>query len=252
MQFDSPEAVEAAKSKTNEDVCWAVVGGKSFHVQTDPEGFEENKGSFWAVEAKLIADAAEAREAKAAARKKQAMFADYGGQVVSEHWEKDGLRSGRESPELVLENRLPPKLEVVEDDFTKKYRLLLLSEGVRDEAKAARIVDAIDGVFSKQWILCRHLALICQCFAKRGRRPRTERFGSYRADVIVLLFERLVDVQNFDLVLRLLDASEIAAITARIGWLNFFNPLKPEGSVELNLSLFEDRMICKMLNTLGQ
>ena len=48
-----------------------------------------------------------------------------------------------------------------------------------------------------------------------------------------------------------LTAYEAACVYCRIGWLKIFNPMKPEGSYELDVSLWEERMIVKTLCTLA-
>lgn len=40
---------------------------------------------------------------------------------------------------------------------------------------------------------------------------------------------------------------EIACLYCRLGWLNLYNPCKPEGSWELDMSHREERVICKTL-----
>ena len=137
------------------------------------------------------------------------------------------------------------------DEYQRKFRLLLLSSGVSTAAKAARMIDALDAALNKQWLLSRHLALVCELFAHLGSAKRTSIFGTYRVDIVVMLFERLVDTHNFDLVLRVLTPYEVACVIARIGWLNIFCPMKPEGCIELNLGVYEERQIAKMVNVLA-
>lgn len=47
--------------------------------------------------------------------------------------------------------------------------------------------------------------------------------------------------------LRVLRPYEVACVIARIGILNFFNPLKPEGSWSMDLSRWDQRQVAKML-----
>ena len=61
-----------------------------------------------------------------------------------------------------------------------------------------------------------------------------------------LLFSRVVDVHNIDLVLRFLAPFEVACVICRIGILNLFNPMKPEGSICLDLSRRDERIVAKM------
>ena len=42
-------------------------------------------------------------------------------------------------------------------------------------------------------------------------------FGSYRVEIVVLLFDRIIDLHNFECISMVLNAEEQAAIIARIG-----------------------------------
>eukprot|EP01036_Dinobryon_divergens_P030051 gene30051-39243_t len=45
-----------------------------------------------------------------------------------------------------------------------------------------------------------------------------------------MIFDRIIDIHNFEFINMLLNAEEQAAVYARIGILNIFNPCKPEGA----------------------
>ena len=137
------------------------------------------------------------------------------------------------------------------DMWATRYKCTLLHDAITKRAKSLRILEALDESFSKLWIYCRHLALILECFEHMGRIHRTAYFGSYRSDLVCQLYERLVDINNFELVLRVLEPFEVAAVLCRVGWLNFYNPMKPEGAIQLNLRRYEERMIAKFLCTLA-
>jgi hypothetical protein len=66
-------------------------------------------------------------------------------------------------------------------------------------------------------------------------------------ELIVALFSRLKDVHNFEVVLAHLNVDEHAMVLARIGILNIFNPLKPESGYCLDLGLWEERQVGKIL-----
>jgi hypothetical protein len=117
---------------------------------------------------------------------------------------------------------------------------------IHPKAKASKILAALIDVFQRVWLRCRHLALMLQNFTE-GTIVRMPDFGSYRVEVVVLLFCRVVDVQNFDLVWERLTPQEIACIYCRLGMLNFFNPLKLEGCYSLDVSRYEERVVAKML-----
>jgi hypothetical protein len=127
-----------------------------------------------------------------------------------------------------IEHRDGTKIDtnVKVDRWAIKFKATMLHPQVSKRAKAQRILEALDDSFSKLWLLCRHLALILECFEHSGKVHRSVYFGSYRSDLVCQLYERLVDVHNFDLVLRVLEPYEVSACICRIGWLNFFNPLR--------------------------
>lgn len=127
-----------------------------------------------------------------------------------------------------------------------KHRMLLDSSLVSDEAKSARIVELLEETFATSWIMARHLAMIIESFPC-GKSMRTDHFGSYHVHIIVSLFPRIIDVHNFEVVMKHLTAQECACVYARIGWLNIFNPCKPEGYWFLDFCRYEERLVAKML-----
>ena len=65
--------------------------------------------------------------------------------------------------------------------------------------------------------------------------------------MLVSLFARIFDLHNFEIILSVLEPQEVAALYARIGILNIFNPMKPETSYEVNLGRKEDRVFAKII-----
>ena len=118
------------------------------------------------------------------------------------------------------------------------------------KAIAYKKLTAIIDVFQRVWLRSRHIAILLKYFSK-GSIPRTADFGSYRVELVVLLFSRVVDVHNFDLVWEQLKNQEIACINCRLGVLNFFNPLKIEGCYSLDISRYEERVVAKILAILS-
>ena len=124
------------------------------------------------------------------------------------------------------------------------------NENASPQAKLKRLLDAIEEtVAAVHWMMARHVALILTCVEKLpfGLTEKTKYFGNYRVEIVVLLFGHIVDLHNFELVLRVLKPFEIACVIARIGWLNFINPMKPEGAYGLDLTKWDQRMIAKIL-----
>uniref|UniRef100_A0A7S3H981 Uncharacterized protein n=1 Tax=Spumella elongata TaxID=89044 RepID=A0A7S3H981_9STRA len=126
--------------------------------------------------------------------------------------------------------------------------LLTTKRGVSKHAKASRFVEAIEEAFQQLWILSRHLALLVQLFQKHfAETSKTPYFGSYCADIVVLLFSRVVDLHNFECVLEVLSARDCACVHCRIGHLNIFNPMKPDVTMELDMNRREERVVAKII-----
>ena len=90
------------------------------------------------------------------------------------------------------------------DEHMDKFKDLLRSNTIQSGAKAHRIVDLLEDLFARSWILCRHLVVILECFAGcYGYLKQTKNHGTYRVDAIVALFGRVVDLHNFEFVVRL-------------------------------------------------
>lgn len=112
------------------------------------------------------------------------------------------------------------------------------------EAKV--LLGKIVSTFIRLWISCRHLVRIIELF-ESGTIDRGDCFGTYRVEAVVELFPRLIDLCNFEIVLRALEAREVGIVYCRLGWLNIFNPMKPEGGMVLDLSVWEMRQVVKMI-----
>ena len=143
-------------------------------------------------------------------------------------------------------SRLVYLTEPKRDEFTAKLIQQLSSDSISDQAKASRLLDAIIDHLSKGFILCRHLAVVIAYF-EFGSVRKTTHFGSYNVELVVAIYNRIVDIHNIEVVLRQLDGYEVGCIYCRLGWLALFNPLKPEGAWEVEVSRLEERKVAKML-----
>jgi hypothetical protein len=121
---------------------------------------------------------------------------------------------------------------------------------ISSHAKAIRIIHALEDILCRVWIQSKQLAITIGCF-QIGLTQKTVTFGTYRVELIVSLFCRVVDIYNFDLVLGVLTPSEIACLICRLGYLNIFNPLKPDGCYFLDFTIHEERVVGKILATLS-
>ena len=135
------------------------------------------------------------------------------------------------------------------DTIADRLALIQAHGGIADEAMCVCIMEYAETFMSTRWIKAAQLALLVSCF-EVGRLRRSD-FGSYRVELIILLYTRLIDIHNFEFVLMNLNAEEHACVIARIGPLNLFNPWKPEGAFQLDLSRWEERQVAKMLSHLS-
>jgi hypothetical protein len=89
-----------------------------------------------------------------------------------------------------------------EQDFFNKLKAHIDSVHVQHATKANRLIDLVEDLFSRSWIYCRHLALILECFAQFGYYRQTKFFGTFRSELAVILYGRVIDLFHFDSVVR--------------------------------------------------
>lgn len=135
-------------------------------------------------------------------------------------------------------------------EIGRKFINMSNIDKISNHAKCIRIIQALEDILGRVWILSKHLAIIVGCF-QLGLTLKTENFGTYRVELVISLFCRVVDLHNFDLVLGVLTPPEVACVICRLGYLNIFNPLKPEGCYCLDFSIREERIIAKMIGALS-
>lgn len=107
------------------------------------------------------------------------------------------------------------------------------------------VVEYLQEQLSSVFLSTDQLLLILQLFAEGNIRKSA--YGSYRVELIVLLFSRILDVQHMNRVLNALTAEEFACIVYRLGYLNLLCPEKLEGSYVLDLSRPEERQVARMI-----
>ena len=130
-------------------------------------------------------------------------------------------------------------------DEKARFMFMWHHDKVSQHAKALRCVDVMEETLSRVWLTCEQLALLVKVF-ECGKVKRTEKFGTYRCEIVIALFPRLLDIWNFEVINSELTGFEIGCLYARIGWLNLFNPMKPDGGWELDLGEWEQRIMAKM------
>ena len=77
--------------------------------------------------------------------------------------------------------------------------------------------------------------------------------ANWKTEVFISGVARVCDSRNFDFIKhRVKFPDAIRAIYKRFGILNLFNPYRPNGSYRLDLSIFEEKIVCKMLMELAK
>ena len=132
------------------------------------------------------------------------------------------------------------------DELTKKLIKLYTSDEVSPEAKGSRMVEVLIDFMAKHYFMCRHLAILIAYF-DYGAVKKTNHFGTYNVELVVSMFSRVMDPHNFEVIAHQLSGYELGCVYARLGYLALFNPLKPEGAWELNISRLEERITAKVL-----
>lgn len=133
-----------------------------------------------------------------------------------------------------------------------RYVCLMGSSNVPPAAKAVRTLELLVEAFEAQFFYARHLEMLVMLFERcYGTLKHSDDFGTYRVELIVQLFGCVIDLHNFEIVLRRLTSFEAACVVQRIGILNVFNPMKPEGSYQLDMTQRDQRCVVKMLAQLA-
>lgn len=115
------------------------------------------------------------------------------------------------------------------DEYMRRYVCVMASSNIQPQAKAVRTVELLVNAFEYHFIYARHLELLCMIFEEFGTVPCSEFFGTYRVELVISLFPCVVDIYNFEIVMRRLTPLEAACVICRLGWLHIYNPMKPEG-----------------------
>mmetsp|Transcript_23200 Transcript_23200/g.34037 ORF Transcript_23200/g.34037 Transcript_23200/m.34037 type:complete len:1514 (+) Transcript_23200:117-4658(+) len=102
---------------------------------------------------------------------------------------------------------------------------------------------------------CKQLAFIVYRMGQQDPEMLAEgmrkAYGSTRVEVIVSLFNQIVDLVNLPYVLKLLSPFERGSLVFRLGWLNVWSPLRPDGFYRLRLHNREERQIVRVLIALA-
>ncbi|OWZ22569.1 hypothetical protein PHMEG_0002711 [Phytophthora megakarya] len=139
-----------------------------------------------------------------------------------------------------------------ESEFWNKTRASVLKRGwgfVMDHAYTFRLTGAtkenvglkmvqIESAICDRWLSCEQASKIIACMpATFHARPETAR----------ILFSRLIDIDNFYRIYDAMSKPEQQVLSSMLGWLNIMNPMVPERTYALNLSVHDEREMTKVL-----
>lgn len=100
-------------------------------------------------------------------------------------------------------------------------------------------------LFHLQWFLATRWISVQQAIRLLAIWPRA--LAEARVDAVCVLYDRIVDLHNFNGVLSALADHEAAQCIYRIGWLNLWSPLQPDDYYELHMAVYEEREVAKAL-----
>lgn len=76
---------------------------------------------------------------------------------------------------------------------------------------------------------------------------------AWKAEVYIRGIARVCDYKNYDFIKHRVKYPEaIREIYKRFGILNLFNPHRPNGSYRLDMGIYEEKIVCKMLLELAK
>lgn len=124
-------------------------------------------------------------------------------------------------------------------------REMMESNMLEPSVIAMRVLETLQMILAGRFLTSGQLALLVEKFPDGAE--RMNEFSTFRVELVIMFFSRVKDVINFDYVLKELDHGECAMLFLRLGWLNLWNPIKPEGCLCLDLSRREERQVIRML-----
>ncbi|KAF0719346.1 Aste57867_1106 [Aphanomyces stellatus] len=102
-----------------------------------------------------------------------------------------------------------------------------------------RLLLELQALFCTRWMTSRQARFILDKWPGY--------FGSTRVDAALILFDRILDLYNYSQIFASLTDAEVGQVIYRLGWLNLWSPLMPEMYYELDLTIYEQREVTKIL-----
>ena len=120
-----------------------------------------------------------------------------------------------------------------------------LCTDARTRERALAMLVHLQDIVSTRWFSSEQVQMIASLYP-----PDTELKlpVNPRVEILLALHSRTIDLWNYDNVLKMLPADERAELTFRLGVLNVWTPLKPDGPIMLDLTQMEERQVCLLSN----
>eukprot|EP00753_Platysulcus_tardus_P011172 PLAT3273.4.p1 GENE.PLAT3273.4~~PLAT3273.4.p1 ORF type:complete len:991 (+),score=433.08 PLAT3273.4:1-2973(+) len=149
----------------------------------------------------------------------------------------------------------------LEFDYVATTRPAALKTGLGDEDKLAALLKEVQAVTEEDLVIAgveseedarlarlRRLSFPIYLSAEEAVTVlQAFPAGRKREEAFVILFTRVVDEENMDALLKCCGDGSRQALRRRIGYLHLFNPMLPERSYKLDLSLYEEREVARVL-----
>jgi hypothetical protein len=102
-----------------------------------------------------------------------------------------------------------------------------------------------------QNISCQQLSFLLHRMSVQDRDMFSEglrrAYGSTRVEVVIALYNQISDIANLPCLLKHLTIHERACLVFRLGWLNLWSPLRPNGIFHLRFHQREERQMIRLL-----
>ena len=105
-----------------------------------------------------------------------------------------------------------------------------------------RKIQELQALASRIWLSTSQAVVIANSFPHTKKSPQSDLMLTFRQEVIIILFSRLVDLDRFPLLIHTLPIEDQLFVCRRIGWLNVLNVFRMDSyhHYELDFSVQEE------------
>ncbi|CAM9285636.1 unnamed protein product [Ectocarpus sp. 4 AP-2014] len=115
------------------------------------------------------------------------------------------------------------------------------------DAEWAAVARNVRFRLASAWLSCAQARVLAGAFPERAKGTT----GNPREDLVVELFGRVTDIENYCTVLAMLGRDAQLSTGRRLGWLNALNPHEIDRSLDLDLRLNDHRRIARVLSEMA-